>query len=124
MAARSSQRDLGSLAEAIARHALSLPEAWEDFPWEDRTAKVGKKIFAFLGTTGMGLKLPQSAPFALSLGCAKPMAYGLGKHGWVSIDLEHPSAPELETLLDWVDESYRALAPKKLVKLLDARSAP
>jgi hypothetical protein len=29
--------------------------------------------------------------------------------------------PSLEQLKDWIDESYRAQAPKKLVKELDSR---
>ncbi|MBB4938208.1 hypothetical protein FHR32_002513 [Streptosporangium album] len=28
--------------------------------------------------------------------------------------------PETEVLLDWIEESYRAVAPKKLVAELDA----
>lgn len=113
-----------TVAEALAAHALGLPEAWQDFPWEgDRVAKVGKKIFAFLATDdrgSLGVKLPQSAGFALSLGCAKPMAYGLGRHGWVTLQLRDPSVPGAVVLRDWVTESYRAVAPKTLVKRLDA----
>jgi hypothetical protein len=30
---------------------------------------------------------------------------------------------DVELLCDWVDESYRAVAPKTLVKALDARPA-
>ena len=33
-------------------------------------------------------------------------------------------APPLELLLEWVEESYRAIAPKSLVKELDARCGP
>jgi predicted DNA-binding protein (MmcQ/YjbR family) len=106
--------------DAVARHALTLPEAWEDFPWEgDRVAKVRKKIFAFLGGS-LGVKLPQSGGYALSLGCATPMAYGLGRHGWVTVDLEHRSAPDVRILCDWVDESYRAVAPVTLARQLDS----
>ena len=113
-----------NVADKLAAHALGLPDTWQDFPWEgDRVAKVGKKIFAFLATDdrgSLGVKLPQSAGFALSLDCAKPMAYGLGRHGWVTLQLRDPSVPDLDVLRDWVTESYRAIAPKKLVKRLDA----
>jgi predicted DNA-binding protein (MmcQ/YjbR family) len=58
-----------SIADALARHALSLPQAWEDHPWEgDRVAKVGKKIFVFLAHDDAGsisVKLPRSAGYAL-----------------------------------------------------------
>ena len=29
--------------------------------------------------------------------------------------------PETEVLLDWVEESYRAIAPKRAIKLLDGQ---
>jgi predicted DNA-binding protein (MmcQ/YjbR family) len=112
-----------AVADAVAAHALALPEAWQDFPWDgDRVAKVGKKIFAFLASDDngtLGVKLPASGGFALSLPCAKPMAYGLGRHGWVTLQLPDASVPEAAVLCDWITESYRAVAPKTLVRRLD-----
>jgi predicted DNA-binding protein (MmcQ/YjbR family) len=29
--------------------ALSLPGAWDDFPWGGRVAKAGKRVFVFFG---------------------------------------------------------------------------
>jgi predicted DNA-binding protein (MmcQ/YjbR family) len=112
-----------AVADALAAHALALPEAWQDHPWEgDRVAKVRKKIFAFLAhddSGRLGVKLPQSGGFALTLACATPMAYGLGRHGWVTLQLSDPSVPEVGVLRDWITESYRAVAPKTVVKQLD-----
>ena len=109
-----------ALADALARHALALPEAWEDHPWEgDRVAKVRKKIFAFLpGDDGgsLGVKVPDSLGFALTLACTTPMAYGLGKHGWVTVQLADATTPDADLLRDWIVESYRAVAPKTLAR--------
>jgi predicted DNA-binding protein (MmcQ/YjbR family) len=44
---------------ALREYCLAKPGAWEDRPWEfdgDRVAKVGGKIFAFLGAESVGLK--------------------------------------------------------------------
>ncbi len=120
--------DLAKTAAALREFALALPRAWEDFPWEDdRTAKVGKKIFAFLGPEGMpdhdhriSLKLPESAEQALGLGCCEPTGYGLGRANWVTIRVAAADCPPVEVLLDWVEESYRTVAPKTLVRELDA----
>jgi predicted DNA-binding protein (MmcQ/YjbR family) len=113
-----------TLADAVAAHALALPDAWQDFPWEgDRVAKVGKKIFAFLASDDdgrLGVKLPHSGGFALSLACATPMAYGLGRHGWVTIQLGGDDMPKGDVLRDWVTESYRAVAPKSLARRVQA----
>jgi predicted DNA-binding protein (MmcQ/YjbR family) len=110
-----------SISDELARHALAKPEAWEDRPWEgDRVAKVRKKIFVFLppdDAGSIGVKLPHSAVYAVTLPCATPMAYGLGKHGWVTIKLADKSRPAVELLRDWIDESYAAIAPATLVRL-------
>ncbi len=42
--------DAKKVAVAIREFALDMPGAWEDTPWEeDQVAKVGKKIFVFMG---------------------------------------------------------------------------
>lgn len=121
--------DLANVAAALRAFALELPGAWEDTPWEDdRTAKVGKKVFAFLGPAEeprdgyrFSVKLPESAEQALQLACCQPTGYGLGRANWVTIQAGAPDCPPVEVLLDWVEESYRTIAPKTLVRELDAR---
>jgi len=110
---------------AIKNFALSLPGAWEDHPWEEDVVKVGKKIFVFLGgagSAGMAVKLAVSHAGALGVRDAKPTAYGLGKSGWVDLPFG-PDAPPLAVLKDWVEESYRLVAPKKLIAELDTTGA-
>lgn len=110
--------------ETLEEFALSLPEAWVDTPWGDRVVKVGKKIFLFLGETGITVKLPESHDHGLSFPGAIPTGYGLGKHGWVTIYLDGVAEEEREVLVDFVEESYRAVATKTLVKRLDAEINP
>src|SRR5687767_5325974 len=68
------------------------------------------------------VKLPQSRFFVLDLPNTEPTHYGLGKHGWVSA--RYPAAPpkSIDMFKMWIDESYRAVAPKKLVAQLEAGS--
>jgi predicted DNA-binding protein (MmcQ/YjbR family) len=114
---------MASRYEALKAFALSLPEAFEDMPWEsDTVAKVNKKIFVFLGATdtaSISVKLPESGDHALSVDGAVPTSYGLGRHGWVTVPIKGHAAPSLDVLRDWIEESYRAVAPKKLVARLD-----
>lgn len=109
-----------ALRKRLIAHALAKPRAWLDHPWGEDVAKVGKKVFVFFGTGegsyGMGVKLPLSGPLALAQPGVSPSRYGLGAKGWVSI--EFSDALPFEMLRDWIDESYRAVAPKKLVKSL------
>jgi len=108
---------------ALRALALGYPEAHEDFPWGETVIKVKKKVFLFLGKGepfSLSVKLPQSSALALSLPFATPTGYGLGKSGWVTATFEKRKPP-LDLLAAWIDESYRAVAPKKLVKLLDER---
>jgi len=114
-------------ARALRTYALTFPEAREDFPWGERVVKVREKVFVFLGRDdeeiGVTVKLPSSGLMALSLPFASPTGYGLGKSGWVTARFAAKDKPPLEMLRKWIEESYRAVAPKELVKLLD-QAAP
>lgn len=109
-------------AEAIRQVALGYPETHEDHPWGESAFKVKKKSFIFMsvGASGLGftVKLPESGDFALSLPFVQPTGYGLGRSGWVSAKFGPEVDPPLEMLCEWLDESYRAVAPKALVKQL------
>jgi predicted DNA-binding protein (MmcQ/YjbR family) len=107
----------------VLSFALGLPGAYEDHPWNEDVAKVGKKVFVFLGPPdssklGMTVKLRESLDHALSVPGAAPTGYGLGKSGWVDVPFRD-TTPPLGVLKDWVEESYRLVAPKKLVAELD-----
>ncbi len=47
-------------------------------------------------TLSLGVKLPFSGEATLALPCAKPMGYGLGRHGWVSLSRVAPPRRETE----------------------------
>jgi hypothetical protein len=66
-------------------------------------------------TLSLGVKLPESSTSALALPCCEPAGYGLGKSGWVSCKFAPTDDPPLELLTHWMLESYRAVAPRKLV---------
>ena len=105
------------------KHALSYPETREDHPWGETAIKVKGKVFLFLGRDGkisFSVKLPVSREFALDLPFAEPTHYGLGKHGWVSVTLTRGDELPLEVVKKWIDESFSAVAPKSVVKELDA----
>lgn len=115
----------GATRRRILAFALGLPGAYEDHPWDEDVAKVNRKIFVFLGEAGspdpgMTVKLRDSHEQALSVPGAAPTGYGLGRAGWVTVPLRD-TTPPLDVLKDWVEESYRLIAPKRLVVELDAR---
>ena len=98
--------------------ALSYPETREDFPWGEPVVKVRQRVFLFLGRSDGGLsltvKLPGSATFALDLPFVEPTGYGLARSGWVTARFGRRARPPLQLLERWVEESYRAVAPKRL----------
>jgi predicted DNA-binding protein (MmcQ/YjbR family) len=122
-------RGPGRPAAALLREfALSFPEAYEEFPWGERVAKVKGKVFVFLGhdegDIGLSVKLPQSGMLALGLPFASPTGYGLGKAGWVTARFGARERVPLDLLRSWIDESYRAVAPKKLIASMSAPAPP
>lgn len=120
------KKTLASLERELRDFALGYPESHEDHPWGHIAIKVKGKVFVFLGgekekkELSLSVKLPQSRDLAVDLPFAEPTGYGMGKHGWVSASFTKVSEVPLDLLKKWIDESYRAIAPKKLVKALGA----
>jgi predicted DNA-binding protein (MmcQ/YjbR family) len=117
---------LEKLESDLRDYAMSYPDTTEDFPWGHRAIKVRGKVFAFLnvedGELTVSVKLPQSRDMAHDLPWTEPTHYGMGKHGWVTAHLRPKEKPPLDLIRAWIDESFRAIAPKTLVKkMLPAR---
>lgn len=112
--------------ERLRAVSLAYPETVEDFPWGHSAFKVRGKSFAFVVCDGEGLrvstKLPSSGSVVLNFPFASPTGYGLGKSGWVTASFARKDKVPVGMLVEWLDESYRARAPKRLVKQLDAPS--
>ena len=112
----------------LREFGLAYPGAHTKSPWPGHLdLAVNDKTFAYLSLEGepfsISCKLPQSAEAALMLPFTSPTGYGLGKSGWVTAELEVGQVPAIDLFQSWIDESYRAQAPKRLVKQLDERGA-
>ena len=109
---------------ALLAAALQYPEAWEDHPWGETAIKVRKKVFFFLGISdeslSMSCKLPETGMEALGLPFTSPTRYGMGKYGWVTSRFGVDDDVPVDLLVEWMDESYRAIAPKTLIEGLPA----
>lgn len=110
---------------ALRDFGMTYPETHEDFPWGHRALKVRGKAFAFLGNASHGqtemsvsLKLFASHESAMLLPFVEPTGYGMGKSGWITARFAPGEDPPLPLLLSWLDESYRLIAPKRLVATL------
>jgi predicted DNA-binding protein (MmcQ/YjbR family) len=112
------------LKELRAWGLSHFPGAHTKSPWPGHLdLAVNDKTFAYLSIEGepfsISCKLPRSSSVALMLPMCSPTPYGLGKSGWVSAQFDDKTPPPLDMLKQWIDESYRAQAPKKLLKQLE-----
>ena len=102
----------------LLKYALAKPDATLEHPWGENVAKVRGKVFVFFGMGGPGVslsvKLPDSRDFAVMQPWAEPTGYNLGRSGWVSARFGADDDPPIDILLDWIHESYLAVAPKRL----------
>jgi predicted DNA-binding protein (MmcQ/YjbR family) len=118
---------LASAETFLRDRAVKYPETTEEFPWGHRAIKVKGKIFLMLanndGVLSVSMKLPDSNSYALMQPYAEPTGYGLGKSGWVTCNFKPDEEVPLDLLEEWVEESYRAVAPQNLVLKLNAREA-
>jgi predicted DNA-binding protein (MmcQ/YjbR family) len=113
---------MASVRDKVREFALGFPETTEDQPWGEDVVKVRGKVFVFLGGSRsklMTVKLDESHAHALSIEGAARTGYGLGASGWVNVPLRGDGVT-IALLRDWVEESYRIVAPKRLVAELDA----
>lgn len=124
-------KKLDQAFERLLGFAAEFPGAHEDHPWGETVMKVNKKVFIFMGKPSdpepclsFSVKLPSSGAFALAQPYASPTGYGLGKSGWVTFRFRSKDLPPMALMYEWLEESYRAVAPKKLIKELDASSGP
>jgi predicted DNA-binding protein (MmcQ/YjbR family) len=111
------REDVRVTRDDLVAYCLAKPGAWLDEPWEeDEVAKVGDKVFAFLGS-------PDSAEPSVTVKCgrtaddaeeirrrypedASKSAY-IGRYGWNAIRLNR-AVPDDE-IRELVDTSYDAV---------------
>ena len=94
-------------------------EAWGGEP----TFRVRGKNFVFTDQVASGLtvKLPkeEAAAVVATDPKAEPSGYGLGRHGWVSIELgQTADESRWQQVEEWVRTSYTLVAPASLAKVV------
>jgi predicted DNA-binding protein (MmcQ/YjbR family) len=118
----------GGILKELRAFGLAYPGAHTKSPWPGHLdLAVNDKTFAYLSLEGQPLsiscKLPTSHEAALMLSFTTPTGYGLAKSGWVTATFAKGETPPVDLLKAWLDESYRAQAPKRLVKQLPTADA-
>jgi predicted DNA-binding protein (MmcQ/YjbR family) len=116
---------MDSVLQELREFGLTYPGVHTKSPWPGHLdLAVKDKTFAYLSVEGepfsISCKLPHSSFAALMLPFTKPTEYGLGKSGWVSAQFGEGEVVPVALLKMWIDESYRAQAPKALVASLPA----
>jgi len=77
------------------------------------------------GLLSVTLKLPHSSEAAFTLfGFCSPAGYGPGKSGWVTATFEKGADVPMTLLLEWLEESYAAVADAKAAKANAAKKGP
>lgn len=109
-------------ADRLRAFGLKYPGAHVKSPWPGHLdLAVKDKTFAYLNVAGDPFKLSVKLPFtgeeAREKPWAQPTGYGLGRSGWTTFT-PPDEAIDLPLFELWIDESYRAQAPKSLVKLI------
>jgi predicted DNA-binding protein (MmcQ/YjbR family) len=110
--------DSGMTWEEVLAYCLAKPGAWQDEPWDgDVVAKVGGKIFAFLGSgdgSSVGLKCGPTREAADEWLARYPadvsaMRY-IGRSGWNTLSIDGAIPPD--ELAEAIDASYDAVVSK------------
>ena len=114
---------MSRIGEAIRKRALAYPETAETHPWGECAFKVKGKTFIFMrddeNELSFSVKLADSRARALKLPGSEPTHYGMGAKGWVT--LRPTSKTPVSLLQELIDESFRTVAPKRVVASLDRK---
>ena len=110
--------------DSLRQICLSFPEAAEKETWGHPTFRVNNKMFVTCSkgdTTNptMTLKAPPGEEeLLLASGGRFFFPSYVGSKGWIGITLS--TSTDWDEIRELVDDSYRLIAPKRLVKALDA----
>jgi predicted DNA-binding protein (MmcQ/YjbR family) len=112
---------MNQILARLRKICLTLPETKETPTWGQPHFRVGEKIFAGCGEEDgrrvIGFKLEREHAEAIVHDPRFRPAPYVGKHGWVSMDAERVS--DWGEVRELVLESYRLIAPRRLVAKLE-----
>jgi len=96
----------------IQSYCLAKENAFEDHPWGDTVWKIKPKNKIFAGGGSSSSKVTVRATLdeqaaLIQLPGIVPAAY-VGRHGWVTVDLDEPQNEGL--IFDLIDRSYELVA--------------
>lgn len=108
----------------LRKICLSLPDAEEIETWEQPTFRVNNKMFAISSSdTDAEHRVTLKAPpgeqrILLESGHPFFRPRYVGTKGWIGVHLDDKT--DWSEIAELVEDSYRLIAPKRLVKELDA----
>lgn len=125
MAGETNMQRLEAMVSRLPEAVRVDIEAWDGEP----TFRVRGKNFVFTNpeATAISVKLPKEEAEAVVATdpLARPTGYGLGRHGWVSVQIGEADADRWQQVEEWVRTSYTMVAPKKLAtQVLDEDQPP
>jgi predicted DNA-binding protein (MmcQ/YjbR family) len=104
----------------LRKLASKWPETQELETWGHPTFRVGEKIFASYGESEegprIGVKATKPDQAVLIEDPRIEVAKYVGRHGWISL---HADRLQWGFIAELVEQSYRLIAPKRLVRQLD-----
>jgi predicted DNA-binding protein (MmcQ/YjbR family) len=114
--------------EQVKQKALGFPGAERAVLLGDHeVVRIKDKVFLWLGEEDggcyFGVRLPQSQDAAMALPFVEPMGYGMAKWGWVGARFKKGQDVPVPMVFEWLEESYRKVAPKKLAAQLGGGGA-
>ncbi len=104
-------------SERLRAAALALPGVTEGTSCVNRAFRAGKKAFFYLGEKkGQIYAMVKLGPSLEEVAASDDPRVSVGNIGWATLRFDPGDAPE--GCVAWVEESYRMLAPRSLVKQL------